>query len=224
MSPLKNIIEVTEADFTELVIEKSSDIPVLVDFWADWCGPCKMQMPVLEKLAEELQDNFLVAKINTDVERSLAAKHGIRSLPTMRLYRHGEVVEEVLGAQSEATLRALIEPHMDRESDQALQSALDAMNSGDPDSALATLKTGYETDPDNHRLAMEYAQLCIQAGQLATASDVLDELPLDERETPRAKGLYTLLQFSQAAASAPDANDLQQALDADPDNPELNNA
>ena len=99
MSEASNVIEVTESSFQQQVIEKSGEIPVLVYFWADWCAPCKMQLPVLLKLAGEYPDQLQIAKINTEQERALAEQHAIRSLPTLRLYRHGEVVKEVLGAQ-----------------------------------------------------------------------------------------------------------------------------
>ncbi|MEJ2687058.1 MAG: thioredoxin domain-containing protein, partial [Gammaproteobacteria bacterium] len=89
------IFEVTEANYDALVLEKSREVPVLVDFWAEWCGPCQMQMPVLKKLAEAYQGKFVIAKIDTDRERALAASHGIRSIPTMKLFVDGEIVEEI---------------------------------------------------------------------------------------------------------------------------------
>ena len=87
------VFEVTQADYQQAVIENSRNVPVLVDFWADWCGPCKMQLPVLLKLAEEYQGKFLLAKIDTDAQRGLATLHNIRSIPTMKLFSNGEVVE-----------------------------------------------------------------------------------------------------------------------------------
>ncbi|HEB98940.1 MAG TPA: redoxin domain-containing protein, partial [Thiotrichales bacterium] len=87
------IYDVNRTDFNERVVEASRKAPVLVDFWAEWCGPCQMQLPVLVKLAEEYGGKFLVAKVNTDLEQDLAMEHGIRSIPTMKLYRNGEVVE-----------------------------------------------------------------------------------------------------------------------------------
>jgi len=103
------IIIVTAQNFTTEVIEKSRQVPVLVDFWAAWCAPCKMILPVLTKLANEYQGKFILAKVNTDEEQQLASQYGIRSIPTLKLFRHGQVVEDIMGAQSESVLRDMID-------------------------------------------------------------------------------------------------------------------
>ena len=146
MNKPENIIDVNESTFGAVVVEGSRRMPVLVDYWADWCGPCKMQMPVLHKLAGELSGAFLVAKVNTDIEHQLAARQGIRSLPTLHLYRHGDIVDEALGAQTESALRAMIEPWLERRSDQTLTLAAERVEQGKPDEALAALRGGYEAD------------------------------------------------------------------------------
>ncbi|HKJ08284.1 MAG TPA: thioredoxin, partial [Gammaproteobacteria bacterium] len=134
------IFEVTEANYDALVLEKSREVPVLVDFWAEWCGPCQMQMPVLKKLAEAYQGKFVIAKIDTDRERALAASHGIRSIPTMKLFVDGEIVEEILGAQTETDLRLLLERYIPRESDQVRQAAWQAYEQGNADQAMSMLQ------------------------------------------------------------------------------------
>ena len=85
MNDTRNITDVTNDTFDTAVIEQSKHVPVLVDYWADWCGPCQMQMPVLKKLVEDYDGKFVLAKVNTDEQRELARAHGIRSLPTMRV-------------------------------------------------------------------------------------------------------------------------------------------
>ena len=149
MNELANVVEVNESNFAEQVIVASERVPVLVDFWADWCAPCKMLLPVLLKLAQEYGDQLRLAKVNTDVERGLAAEHGIRSLPTLRLYRHGQVVEEVMGAQPEAALRTLIDAYIERESDRLLIEALTLAQDGDRAVALELMARAYRDDPDN---------------------------------------------------------------------------
>lgn len=220
MSTVGNILEVGSNDFQQNVVEKSHQIPVLVDFWADWCGPCKMQLPVLTKLAGDYGDSFRVAKVNTDTERELATQHGIRSLPTLRLYRHGAVVEELMGAQTESALRPLIEAHMDRASDQTLQQALELAAAGRPDEALKLLASGHASDPQNHHLTLEYARLCLREGQLACARDLLSGLPRDEQDKPETRALKALFEFSEVTASAPDRASLEKTLAVEPENPE----
>jgi thioredoxin 1 len=105
-----NTIDVTDGDFQSQVLE--SDVPVLVDFWAPWCGPCKMAGPVLEKLAGEYDGKLKVCKVNVDEERQIASQHGIMSIPTMFLFKDGQVVDQVTGVTPsfEADLKKKIEP------------------------------------------------------------------------------------------------------------------
>lgn len=111
MNNLPKIVDVNMDNFAVEVLEKSKDIPVLVDFTADWCAPCRVMVPVLAQLAENSQGQFVIAKVDTDEQQKLAGQHGIRGLPTFKLFKQGQVVEESFGAQSEAQLREMIERH-----------------------------------------------------------------------------------------------------------------
>lgn len=112
MSQSQWVRNTTQASFDADVIQLSESVPVLVDFWAPWCGPCQMLIPVLERLAEEYTGKFVVAKINTDEQIDLARAHQIRSLPTVRLVVKGAIVEEFIGLQSEGAIRKLLEAHL----------------------------------------------------------------------------------------------------------------
>jgi putative thioredoxin len=203
---------VTLDTFQRQVIEASHTVPVLVDFWADWCGPCHMQMPVLVKLVGEYAGKFLLAKVNTETERRLAQEHGIRSLPTMRLYRNGQVVEEILGAQSEATLRALLDAHIERESDKLRLAALDAHRQGRTEEALEMLRKAQEDDPGNNRVQFDLVGLYLEAGRLGAAESLLDTLPWAVQEETEARRLRALLDFSRAAQEAAPVAALEQEL------------
>jgi putative thioredoxin len=98
-------IEVTDANFQEEVIEKSKKTPVLVDFWASWCGPCMMLKPVLEKIAKEYDGKFVLAKAVTDDNQDAAGKYGVMSIPSVKLFKNGEIVDEFVGAQPESTIK-----------------------------------------------------------------------------------------------------------------------
>ena len=98
-------IDVTDANFESEVIEKSKEIPVLVDFWASWCGPCMMLKPVLEKIATEYEGKMILAKASTDDNQSAAGKYGVMSIPSVKLFKDGEIIDELVGAQPEAMIK-----------------------------------------------------------------------------------------------------------------------
>ena len=215
MNDLPHVVEISGASFQEQVVEKSREVPVLVDFWADWCAPCKMLLPILLKLVDEYQGKFQLVKINTEVERELAAQHGIRSLPTLRLYLNGEVVEEILGAQPEAALRTLIDGYIQRESDLRLQEALASHQQGDTSGALALLEQAYRDDPDNPRLPLPYARLCLEDNQFERADQILQALPRELREQPETAGLQQLVELARSLSDAPGLEELEHALRSD---------
>ena len=217
MSELKNIVNVTIDTFQAQVIEQSQRVPVLVDYWANWCGPCQMQMPVLQKLVEELDGKFVLAKVNTDEQRELAREHGIRSLPTMRLFRHGEMVEEILGAQTESTLRILLDRYIERESDKIRASAIETFMQGRQDEALKMLQRARQAEPENHQLTLDYAGLCLRAGRLEETERLLMELPRNVRDSTEAVQLRALLDFSSASLDAPPLEELERSVAVNPD-------
>ncbi|MGA7800253.1 MAG: thioredoxin [Gammaproteobacteria bacterium] len=211
------IFEVTEANYDQLVLEKSREVPVLVDFWAEWCGPCQMQLPILQKLADGYQGKFVIAKIDTDRERGLASSHGIRSIPTMKLFVDGEVVEDILGAQTESTLRMLLERYIARDSDKVRDAAWQAYEQGNADQAMSMLQVAAADDPDNHRLLLDYARIAMATGHLREAETTLASLPFDVRQEPETQALMSLLDFARIVDGAPESEALEKAIAADPD-------
>lgn len=105
---MSNVIEVTQANFREVVVE--SDKPVIVDFWAEWCGPCKKLSPVIEEVADELGDKVTVAKVNVDEERTLGAMFQIMSIPSVLFFKDGEKVDEFIGVRPRSHIMAKLEP------------------------------------------------------------------------------------------------------------------
>jgi putative thioredoxin len=215
---MDNITDVTSETFQAQVIERSHSVPVLVDFWADWCGPCQMLMPVLKKLVEEYDGKFVIAKVNTDEQRELAKTHGIRSLPTMHIYKQGERAEEILAAQSEATMRTILDRHIERESDRIRARARDAYQQGQYKEALALLQAAHADEPDNHQLTLDYAELCLRETQLEKTAALIASLPHNVREESAAMRLSALLDFALATQNAPSMEELEATVSREPDN------
>jgi putative thioredoxin len=211
------VFEVTEQNFEQLVVETSHRVPVLVDFWAEWCGPCQMQLPVLLKLADEQQGKFLLAKVNTDVERGLATRFGIRSIPTMKLFRDGKVAEDILGAQTESVLRTLLDRYIERASDRVREEALQAERAGQPEQALALLRSARVEDPENPRLKLELARIAIGQGLFDEARQNLDALPPEARAEQDARRLMALLEIARSTAGDTTLSDLERRIAANPD-------
>jgi len=104
-------IELTEANFDKEVLEAT--LPVLVDFWAPWCGPCKMVAPIVKELAEEYSVRLKVGKLNTDDNSTLAERYGIRSIPTLIVFKSGKVVEQLVGSLPKSQLQKIIDKHLE---------------------------------------------------------------------------------------------------------------
>ncbi len=105
-----NIVTLTNSNFDDEV--KKSPTPILVDFWAEWCGPCRMVSPILEKLSEEYSGKVRIGKVNVDEQGSLAAKFGVQSIPTLLLFKEGKVVEQFIGATTREVLARLLDKHI----------------------------------------------------------------------------------------------------------------
>jgi putative thioredoxin len=201
------MIDVTMANFEQEVIAASMTTPVLVDFWAPWCGPCKSLGPILEKLEVDYGGRFKLVKINSDDEQQLAGAFGIRSIPTCVLLIGGRPVDGFTGALPEGKLREFLDKHLPGEGElQAQEAAEDTqelMDSGDLSSALDKLAQALAANPGNEEARFDYVKLLIGTGQLpeaqAALAPVLGQIPLQLR----FEALNQWLQALQFVASDP---------------------
>jgi len=215
------IIDVTQNNFSEVVLENSFHIPVLADFWAAWCQPCQLLMPLLKKLADEFQGSFLLAKINTDQEQMLAAQLGIRGLPTVKIFRNGQIVDELIGVQPESVYRQVIDRYRIKASDSLLDQAESAWQQGQRETALRLLQEAYTKDPENSDIQLALADKLLTAGHAEAASHILAELPASARLEEPARGLLARLAFFNVVKEAPKEDTLAKAVQEQPMNATL---
>lgn len=194
------MIDVTLANFETEVIEASQTVPVLVDFWAPWCGPCKTLGPVLEKVEAAYAGRFKLVKVNTEEEQQLAQAFGIRSIPTCVLMVQGQPLNGFMGALPEGQIKTFLDKHLP--SEDALQAQAHAeeaqqlAQAGDTQSAQARLADALAHDPGNDDLRFDYVKLLIGTGQLGEAAaalaPALAQIPLQLRFEALAQWLNSL--------------------------------
>ena len=210
------IHNVSMQNFQNLVLENSINKPVLVDFWADWCQPCQTIMPMLAKLAEEYAGKFELAKVNADEEQELAAHFGIKSLPTMKLFFKGQLVDERMGAVPESDIRAMLDKHIVSESDQFMQAAMMSYQQGQTEQALAMLNEALAKDPDNAQLKVTIAQMVQAEGDSESALALLDSLDEENSKLDAAIQLRAEINMAAQIAGLPDLNEIEQRLSQNP--------
>ena len=161
-------IEVTDADFEQRVLQRSNEVPVLVDFWADWCQPCHMLAPVIERAVDAQAGKVELAKLDADLNQETAARYGVRGLPTVKAFRNGEVVDEFTGAQPPAVVERFVAGLVPSEADELVIG-------GDEES----LRSALAADPDHPVARRELGRLLLSRGDTEEALELLEELPGD---------------------------------------------
>ena len=211
MSP--HAFDVSTAEFQEKVVAASQHVPVLVDFWAEWCAPCRQLKPVLEKLAAEYGGRFLLAKVNSDQNQELAGRCGVRGIPNVKAFVGGHLVDEFTGALPEAQVRAFIDKLLPSPAEPLRVAAQEARASGEIELALSLLDDASQADPGNETVQLDMAEIRIDAGQLDAARALLDALEHKARDASRHKALQARLKLVAAGGGA-DAAALQARIAA----------
>lgn len=205
------------ASFEQLVIENSFHKPVLVDFWAEWCAPCKALMPLLAKITEEYSGELLLAKVDCDVEQDIVQRFGIRSLPTVVLFKDGQPVDGFAGAQPEAAIRQMLKPHV-AEPAPAVADPMEAAQALFADGRFADAEALLKqilTENNEHAAALIlYARCLAERGELGEAEAVLNAVKGDEHKQALA-GAKAQLTFLRQAADLPEVATLKSRLAQD---------
>jgi len=213
----EHILDVDESTFEPEVIQRSYEVPVVVDFWAAWCGPCRVLGPILERLAIEAGGTFRLAKVDVDANPRLAIRFGVQGIPAVRAFRQGEVTAEFAGAQPENAVRRFLERIAPNEAAQAVESAASLLATRHWEEAEAAFRSVLDREEGNARAALGLTQALLMLGRGVEAREILDHFPpgqewvAAERLRPLADLLAGLKDGDSDALDDPLAAQLHQA-------------
>ncbi len=216
----EHIVTINEQNAAQYLIEESHQRLIVADFWADWCEPCKVLMPLLEKLANEYEGQFLLAKVNADDMAPIAQQLGVRSLPTVIMLKDGQPVDGFVGAQPENQIREILDKYLPKPWDTDLATVQALMAEQDFAGALAPIRRAHEDSRGRHDIAMTYAQVLIELRRFADAEALLADVKMADQDALYEQ-VKALLDLRQEAAKSPEMQELESKLAADPDNLEL---
>lgn len=214
------IIEVNQHNAQQVLIDASFQQPVLIDFWAQWCAPCKTMTPILEKLAQEYAGAFVLAKVDCDAQQEIASQFGVRSLPTIVLMKDGQPLDGLAGAQPEAAIRQLLEPHLPKPWDIYLDDARRLMAAGEYGAALGPLRQAAEQSRGRGDILIELASVYLELNRFEEAEEALGRVRLADQDG-RYREVRAQLDLRREAAKSPELSALEERCAADPDNLDL---
>jgi putative thioredoxin len=202
---------ISAATFAAEVLDASAGMPVLVDFWAPWCGPCRTLGPILDDVAREYAGRVKVVKLNTDDEPALATQFQIRGIPAVKLFRHGKVVAEFVGAQPAGAVRSFLKPHLPTTADDPATQARTLQAQGRHGEAVALLRTASAAAGSDDATAIELGRALALAGDPAVAEALVDRLsPALQADGP-VRAVRALAHFARIVASPDETDAIQTA-------------
>ncbi len=207
------------AQFDELVIKASHEKLVMVDFWANWCGPCHMLAPTLDKIAHDMADSLSLVKVETDMHQELASRYQVRSLPTVTLFKNGTVVDYFMGAQPESEIRKVLSAHVTTEADLLVRQGETELDAGNTVKARDLFLAALDKDSGRDELRLKLAGMLVDEQAFDAARDVLKPVSEDVRHSADFKALNATIELAQQTGTeAPtDLAALMQQITSDPD-------
>jgi putative thioredoxin len=211
------ITTVTDADFDQLVIERSRQVPVIVDFWAPWCGPCRTLTPILEKLAGEHQGKFILAKVNADENPQLSQRYSVRSIPSVMAFLNGAAVDQFLGAQPESTVREFLDRVIPTAGELLRREAAQKRAEGNLEAALDLLKKAAELEPKDGDVLADLVETLLDLGQVVQAHQAGKTLGPLRAQHHRAAQALARLELADDGTQEANPSVLEARLHSHPD-------
>lgn len=214
---MENIVNITLENFQDVILTGSQDKYILVDFWADWCEPCKSLIPLLEKVAAEKSAHLVLAKVNCDEQQEIAMQFGVRNLPTVMLVKDGQPIDGFAGALSESEIRAFLDKHLPKVEDELLEQVTALLSMAKFADAFPIAQQAYQLSPERADVKLALAEIFVELGRLEQANSLLDSILLADQDA-NYQAVLSKLTLAQESASSPELLALQKQVEEEPDN------
>lgn len=215
-----SIVTITMENVQQELLEASKSKLIMIDFWADWCEPCKQLMPVLEKLANEYSEHLTLAKINVDEQQNIAMQFGVKNLPTVALFRDGQPIDGFSGVVPESEIRELLDKHLPKPQDEWFAQGVALAEQKDWASSYPLVKKAYEAEPERNTFLLVYANVAIELGKLDEAEALLNTVGMVDQDAGYHQ-VMSKLDLAKEATETPEIKNLQEQLAAEPDSNDI---
>ena len=215
-----NVVDITPENFQQVILQQSQEKLVLVDFWAQWCEPCKDLMPMLEKIASEYKNDMILARVDCEQQQEIAAQFGIRNLPTVMVVQSGQPVDGFAGMQTESQIREMLAKYLPQPGDAEMEKAAQLVQQGDYQSAFPLAKQAVDLSPDNIDAKYLYIDCLIETGSVGQAKVELETIRMADQDQ-RYHTLTGKVELAEQAADSPELRELEEAVKKRPDDLQL---
>ncbi|MFO8008424.1 MAG: tetratricopeptide repeat protein [Candidatus Brocadiia bacterium] len=217
MAQSDNVYDVAPGAFESDVLEASAERPVVVDFWAEWCAPCRALGPVLEEVVESYGDRAALARVNVDEHRQVAARYGVQGIPAVKVFRDGAVVGEFVGALPRPEVERALARVLPTRADELVREGHQLLGSGDTDAARERFESALEEEPGHAAALLGLGRIALESGETELARELLGRIGEDASEHAPARALLAGVEFAETCREHGGAEACRERLESAPD-------